>query len=618
MKKVDERPTGPLAPVQEFLGWGLPPRDIDLRFDLPPRNRRGRRPPLTPERMHEALSRRSTTPEEYLTELAAVVVDLNRWPLSPKRRLALLEPLAGWFYVAAAPAIAELIADDGGIPEPAGRRRALELHDRCAAALVDGYRILFARDYGRASFLYARARLRIYRCACRMLELIKLRQRIAGMRYLHLEPAAWRTAHTVFAAMRACEPVEQILDALSLRNQSLDRRTQASLRHHYISLTSYGILDYRSWPEHDQLAIDLYVAAVPDAVRIADYDPKLEPRPWYLYASCYDDEPPARQPPDDPRRGPTLLLDHHALAAHIRDDTLALASAIAARDSFRTPPRLARIEAERRTAVAYLLQRSLRVRDNWEDASQTAEQHRDLRIYVGLAEARTHLLAVFQREDGRIKRSRELSDLFAQRSAMIGEDDSATRQALWYVLRDEQATMRIKTQETRFTNRMFVGNLLAYGFGEGVVLAPRIGKVNRIYRPAAGTVMLDIDYLASFAAPVQMRGCRATSAVDAGHDQGLAAVSEQDLQGEPIPALLIHHPQQGWGIITPPQDRLWQGAEVAVRIGGRFNRARLGEARDVTNEFCRFLVSSAAFPSKPRYPQPDTTTLPQTVAIPAG
>jgi hypothetical protein len=407
--------------------------------------------------------------------------------------------------------------------------------------------------------------------------------------------------------MRGCEPVELVLDALSLRNQSLDRRTQASLRQHYVSLGSYGILDYSAWPEYDQLAIDLYAAAVPDAIRIADYDPKLDPRPWYFYTSCYDEGPPRRRPPDDTRLGQTLLLDHHALAAQIRDDTRALADAIAARDSFRTPPRLARVAAERRTAVAYLLQRNLRAVEDWQEDAAAQQQHRDLRIYAGFPEVRAHLLAVFRRDDGRVKRSRELSDLFARRSAMLGEDDSATQESLWYVLRDGQETMRIKTQETRFTNRMFVGNLIAYGFGEQEVRTPRIGKVNRIYRPTTGTVMLDIDYLASFAAPVGVFACNAPALGREERGAIPAPVAEQDLQGEPLRGLLIHHPQHGWGIITPPQDRFWQGASICIRTGKSLSRALLGEARDVTNEFCRFLVSSAALPAKPpRYPDPAT------------
>jgi hypothetical protein len=619
MQAPDAEDTGPFQGLRRWLGLGLPPRTIELRFDLPPRRRKGRRPPLTPEAAHEALGRHSATPEEYLSELLNIVSSLNRWPLQAKRRMALLEALAGWFYAAAAPALVQLLSEGRGIPEPPGRRQTLELHDRCATALLEGYRTLFTADYQASSYFYSRARVRVYRCACRVLELLKLRQRIAGARYMQLEPSDWRTAHTLFAAMRACEPVDKVIDALSLRNQALDRRTQASLRQHYASLVTYGILDYSAWPEHEQTAIDLYSAAVPDGIRLLDYDPHLDPKPWHLYASCYDEGPPQRHPPDDARNAPTLLLDHHALAANIRADTRALSGAIAASDTLRIPPRLARIDAERRTAVAYLLQRNLRPPDDWDQDTASAEEHRDLRIYVGFDEARDHLLAVFQRDDGRLRRSRELTDLFAKRSAMIGEDDSATRQTLWYVLRDNQDSMRIKTQETRFTNRMFVGNLLAYGFGDQVQKAPRVGKVNRIYRPIAGIVLLDIDYLANFAAPVRLYACAPPLSLETAADATAEPATEEELEGESLTCLLTHHPQQGWGLITPPQERLWRDAQVCLRIGKRLSRARLGEVQDVTDEFCRFQISSAAFPRKPpSYPQATAATRPQAATASLG
>ncbi|WP_058554716.1 hypothetical protein [Thiohalocapsa sp. ML1] len=611
-----------LGGLRRFFGLDIPPRAIELRFDTPRPNRKGRRPPLTPERAHALLGQNSATPDDYLKALLGIVGDLNRWPLDAERRLALLESLSGCFYAAVAPALKDLVAEGGGIPESPGRREVLELYERCAASLVQGYRALFAADYARSNFFYSRVRGRVYRCACRMLELIKLRQRLAGVRYLRLEADAWRTANTVFAALRACEPVDRVLDTLSLRNQSLDRRTQASLRQHYVSLSTYGILDATAWPEREQIAIDVYVNSVPHAIRVLDYDPRLDPRPWYLYASCYDDGAPTRRPPDDTRHGATVLLDHHALAAHIRADALALEQAIIAHDRFRVPPRLARIEADRRTAVAYLLQRNLRVGNDWTDEPAAAEQHRDLRVYAGFPEVRTHLLAIYSRDDdGRVKRSRELADLFAQRSAVIGEDDTAPQQSLWFVLQDSQDAMRIRTQETRFTNRMFVGNLLAYGFGEDEVRTPRIGKVNRIFRPTSGVVMLDIDYLASFATPVRLSGCAAPHPAG-DSDPTLAPISEADLMGEPMTALLIHHPQHGWGIITPPQEQLWKDAFVCIRTGRRLTRARLGEVRDVTGEFCRFQVVSAALPAAaPSYPRPSAPApaeRPPPLPLPAG
>jgi hypothetical protein len=560
---------------------------------------------MSPQRIGQDLDRRSATPDEYLKQLQKITEQLNRWPVGATKRMELLEWLAKQFYTFAAPMFADLVRAYGGIPESPERRETFELHEHCTSALIDGYCILFAADYGRRSIFYRPVRARVYRCACRIMELTKLRQRIIGARYLRLEPRAWRTAHTVYAAMRACEPDDVVLDTLSQRNQSLDTSTQASLRQHYASLISYGALDYVAWPEQDQIAIDTYVRAVADAIRIQDFDPRLDPRPWYLYTHCYSEDPPTQQPPDDAQTDRIIMFDHRGLAASIRDDVKRLDIAIASRDNFKLPPRLTRIPEHRRIAFSFLLKRNLRVADDWSEDEDEPAEHRDLRIYTGFDEVRAHLLALFRRDDGRIRKMRELSDLFAQHSAVIGEDEKAPQRSLWYVLRDNQNTMRIKTQETRFTNRMYVGNLIAYGFGEEEVRTPRIGKVNRIFRPEAGTVLLDIEYLAAFGTPVRVYAVEPIqSDLGSASDETLVPVTESELSSEPLAAILIKHEQHGWGVVTPPQDQLWQGAMICIQTGNRLTRARLGEAGDVTAEFCRFTVTSAAFPSnQPHYPK---------------
>lgn len=597
----------PLAAIREWLGVDLPARNLDLRFEMLHRWRRGKRPPLTPERVRESLARHRTTPEEHLRELNAIAGNLNRWPLGEEKHMVLLECLAKEFYIASAPLILQLMQASGGIPEPPERRETFELHDRCATALLDGYRSVFAQDYQRHPFFYRRIRPRIYRCACRILELVKHRQRLAGARYLRLDPTAWRTAHTVFAAMWTCEPVDDGLDTLSRHDQSLDRRAHASLRQHYVSLATYDLLDYVAWPELDQIGLDAYVGAEPDAIRLRDFDPQLDPRPWYLYTHCYSEGPPSPQPPADLLSGPTLMLDHHNLAACIRADLKGMDEARARGDNFRTPPRLLRIATERRTAFCFLLQRNLREAADWAENEAEPAKHRDLRIYAGFQEVREHLSYLFRRDDGRLRQGHELSDLFARRSAVIGEDETAPQHSLWFVLQDTRGRLLIRTQETRFTNRMQIGNLLAYGFGEAQAQAPRIGKVNRVLRPAAGLVLLDIDDLASFATPARLFALSDAAAARA-DDPTAPPLVAGDLTGEPLASLLSRAERGSWGLLTPPQTTLRPGEIVGIKTGSRLTRARVGTLDDVTVEFCRFTVTSAGFPTQPpSYPAPAKT-----------
>jgi len=584
------------ARVRNFFGLDLPERKIALRFDPLPPKRGGNKPPLTETKLQALLHSKRTTPREFLGHILSTSRDLNHYPLSSKRRMALTELLANALYAAIVPKLDEIAKAGGGIPEQDGRRATLELFERGVLILTDSYRLIFAVDYGRGRFWYVRARPRAYRCACRILELIKLHHRIVGLRYMPLPPTTSRIANTLFAAMHACEPVDFAIDTLSAHAPVIDARATASLRQHYASLLSYTILDYSAWPEQEQFFIDTYTNAIQDAITFSDYEPNAARRHKDLFVvGCYQESPPARKLPAQPDLGPVLSIDYGILATSIRKDYAEMSRARADRNQFSMPPRLARMEPVYQTATGYLLHRNLELPHKWGDLSSSRQRHRDLRIYTGFEEVRAHLLSIF-RGGSRMQRSRELSNMFARRSAVIGDDDSATRESLWYVLYDNNEQMRIKTQETRFTNRMFIGNLLAYGFGAEQVFKPRIGKVNRIFRPEAGTVIIDIEYLASFATPIAL------------HKRNPAAETEPGkikVVGKPLSALLIHHPTRGWGVITPPQENFWERTSVGIQTGKRVTLGALGEAQDVTNEFHWFYVESNSFPSKaPDYPEP--------------
>jgi len=581
------------ARIRRFLGTDLPPRTLQLRFGILPPTRCRSKPPRSIKRL-QAQATAGSTPIERMEALLGQARMLNRCPMPAGRRFTGLEVLARVFHGEAAPKLAEVSEEIGGIPEHPGRGALLDLIDQTAQALLYGYQLVFASDYRRSRFWYAKVRHRVHRCAGRILELIKIKHRITGLRYAPLPPESWRLANTVYAVMRAYETTDLPLRTLAAGDAGITGPREASLDQLYAWIQTYHILDYSAWPEQGQFFIDEYCSAVDGGIRIHDHDgSNLVAAKDTLLATCWQDTPPARRL-SEADLGPVVIIDYRILADSIRLDYVELSRARADRNRFAMPPRLARLEPVHQTATGYLLHRNLRLPGLWGDVSDKRQRHRDLRIYVGYDEVRAHLLAIFA-ANGRAQPSRELSNLFARRSAMIGEDDSATTESLWYVLYADEQRMRIKTQETRFTTRMFIGNLLAYGFGRKQVFQPRVGKVNRIYRPGTGTVVIDIEYLASFGTPITL------------HKRDVKAASEPGrlrVVGQPLPALLIHHPRRGWGVITPPQEGFWEHTPVGIQSGRQVILAELGEAQDVTAEFCWFSMASKSFPQQPpRYPE---------------
>ncbi len=580
--------------IRRFLGLDIPERDLDLRFDLLPPAHVGKKPPGGLAALAAGLQAHRTTPREIFEYLATTIRSVNRHAMSARRRFELNEALAHAFYTEAAAQIVLLATEGGGIPESKGRRELLELFERIVASLTEGYQILFASDYRRRRFWYARVRERAYRCACRVLELIWLGHRIRALRYMPPSPDSWRIANTVFIVMRPIEQVDRATPTLAAHHGALGDPHQASLQDLFCSIQAYQLLDYSAWPEQGQSFIHKYCGSVEGGIQVLDPPtPAGTPGTDQLVTRCYQDRPPEDRPTGDDL-GPALLIDYHALANAIKTDFAALSRARADPNRFSMPPRLARCEPAMQTAIGFLLHRNLGLPGKWGDVASEQQQHRDLRVYTGFQEVRAHLLSIFSSGD-RLQKSRDLSNVFARRSAMIGEDGSAANESLWYLLYETEEQMRIKTQETRFTNRMFIGNLLAYGFGHDEVFRPRIGKVNRIYRPAAGFVVIDIEKLASYATPIALH-----KRVAGAHGDG----GKIKVIGKPLPALLIHHPRRGWGIVTPPQETFWEKTPVGIQTGKRVTLTTLGQAQDLTAEFCWFGVSSSAFPERPpAYPE---------------
>jgi len=103
-------------------------------------------------------------------------------------------------------------------------------------------------------------------------------------------------------------------------------------------------------------------------------------------------------------------------------------------------------------------------------------------------------------------------------------------------------------------------------------------------------VVIDIEYLASYGIPVTLHKRDPHASAEPGTLKVI---------GKPLPALLIHHPQRGWGVITPPQDGFWERTRVGIQSGRRVTPAELGEAQDVTAEFCWFGMAAKSFPAQP-------------------
>jgi len=560
--------------LEYFFGLNLPRTRMELGFDLVRPKRKGTKPWRSKKAIDVRLTEAKEEPTRLFEQIRMQTRYLNRYSLGQIQRLSLTTRVMQWFYPAAYQQMQGIAKVKSGIPEDAYQRELLDLIADTTRALITSYQLVFQADYQQNRFWYARARRRIYQCAFRILELIKLEQRLCGLRFQTLNAKHWRLANTLYRAIRDYENVELPLPSLDETTREIhDSRTPA-LQDIYAAIQIFWILDPAAWPERTQSFIHTYCNSVDQGIIISDYDGGTV-EPDSMVTQCYRDRPPSKVA-GPAEHGPPVLIDYRILARTMRDDYRELFKARAEQNNYLIPRNLRPLEPIYQLVTGRIMSRNLDNPRIWEDLSHSRQQQRDLRIYTGFGEVQAHLLAVFSGSDT-IRRTGQMSDLLAMRSAKIGEDESSTEESLWYVLYQDERRLRLKTQETRFTNPMQIGTILAYGFGDDEILRPRIGKVSRLHHPEPGHVVIDIDHLTNYAAPVQMQ----KMIYCADHQQ-------REVTGKPAVALLTHDTSRGWGALIPYQDRYWEGAIVELQVGRNKLQVEFVTLLDVSPEFMYF------------------------------
>ena len=185
---------GKLIPrIRRYLGLDLPARRLDLKFDLTPPSRRSGKGAKSERDLARSLKPLTKQPEAYLRTLQKQIQGQNSQVMASAKRMARTAAALRWYYPMARQCI-NRFSKKAGIPDEPERQQLLDMVSAIAGSLTTSYKIIFSEDYDSSRFQYTRRRDRIYTCAFRILELIRLEQRSRGLRYQPLPPRAWQDA----------------------------------------------------------------------------------------------------------------------------------------------------------------------------------------------------------------------------------------------------------------------------------------------------------------------------------------------------------------------------------------------------------------------------------------
>ena len=578
IRPLDMKPPGPMAGVARKIVWevrnflllDIPKRSIALDFKLPSPSARAKVGSRSSAELYES----DNDPLEFLKLLHARIKFLNFAKLATSARLRANHDLLKKFYPVAIPLLVELAKADG-IPESEHRRQALMVTNDIASILVTSYAFVFANYYEGSKHHYARHRKQVPELASCIFELLLLKQRARALRYQMLEPNDWSMANTVFYVMRAYEDAQRAMPTLASELNMDTLRGKKSLTDQFILLQIQAWFDLLRLPTHLQWVIGSYVLKVENAVRLREDTGALNTNEMLVY--CYGKQAAETRRLDIPA-GPALVLNLHHLVEAIHEDCKARGTTNT-RDASPAMPRFAHFE----TADHFVIRNQLlsRLTPKEDSVVSAAEQQVDgLRIFAGFSA----VFALLRHQKSEFGSEERLEDRLSNRSAAFAIDGREIRKSLWSFSFQSENMTRFTTTESKDTNAMGIGMLLAYGVADEVN-RPRLAVVSRISRPYGKALELDMRFIASFCEPVIL-----------------------DFNTVKVPGLMLYDPRDGghWALAFPPRDVLMGIDKVEIHRNKKVVSVELTRILDASSDFYLFettLTSSQlGFYSVPQYP----------------
>ncbi len=511
-------------------------RIIPLKLDVPMirvRNRRQQKLQAPPESWKEL----NCYPTELLREIDRYLQALNTERTTSSKRRDWVEHAMQY----ACPAMRKIYSEhykSEALPESHDRREGLVAAINVCGQLASGYKRQLNEDFSVPDASYGRVRVRVRHHALRVLELMRMEQRLRAMRYQKLSEKNWQDCNHLFFAISQCEDVDEPQLALSCLQVMLDspnneseRRapTMTSINLAYLSIQLNGLFDITTLSAPKLHVVDVQVTTVINSITIIpDHGKSLGRGKLLVYygQSC----PPYFRRQDELQRKKQadwlkargdstvagLSLVEHELKALIID--------VAPMDALLTEEhqkKLARFESTDAVQgekpedaknkyssvtdqddLANLLTidamcDGLRLKQRLEEREYIIGQ-KVLYVYNGFMSVYKLLVDMLSEQEEAnpdLAVDNELRDALAGRSALIAADMEAGEFGQWFVVDKSKGGVHIKTRETEFTTALFIGQVVAFAYSREDLATPVLGYVVRLRRSLSKEIEVTIRVL---------------------------------------------------------------------------------------------------------------------------
>ncbi|OGT22132.1 MAG: hypothetical protein A2V90_05685 [Gammaproteobacteria bacterium RBG_16_57_12] len=495
---------------------------------------------------------------------------LNHSQVPAQTRLKILEYILQMIYPHVV-SVSQQHDVNESFPETEERRWGLASALSVIQQLAIGYKHLFIEDYHLPDKAYLQQRDRLCQSGVRILELTGIEQRIGALRYQKLSRQAWRECHQVFFALHQYEDVDEprrLAGWFRLPLNASKQEGMATPKQLFIAIQLFGIVDTLSWPGRFIAALDSYLRRSESSIVIARDETGVLPGG---YVVCYFDYAGPGQLAKTEQGRAGILMDIRPLLAQLERDNFYLAEQSPDERIKNLSPPLMQLHEHDRQIFLELLAKKLLMHHRVEERVYVGA-NREMDIYFGFMEGYRHIQGMngASKDVARDGLPRSLNDILAGRTAALTEDSRHCRDAQWFVVDESRSGIRIRTNESRYTNPMGHGQLVVMECSAGQPTATQLGYVCRLHRPGKDELEVTIVRLSDAFECVGIQ------------DEGMRQT------GRAIPAYLFHADDVSHRLIFHSRQQRQPGEELIMQAKMAENGVVLGNIAFIQQEFTVF------------------------------
>jgi len=522
-------------------GEVVAPRVIPLKLDVPVMRVRHRHTQEKLQPPPDSWKELNKYPTELLREIDRYLQRVNTEKMRNSKRMAWI----GHALQYACPAMRKIYSEhykSEALPESHDRREGLVAAANVCSQLAVGYKRQLNEDFALPDIRYARVRPRVRHYALRVLELLRMEQRLRAMRYQNLSEKNWQDCNQVFFALSQCEDVDEQQLSLNCLQVLLDssanegvRRAPAmtSLSQVYLYIQFNGLFNINALLCQKLHVVDAQIASIIDSITvIPDHGKELGHGKLLVYHG--QDCPPYFKRQDEVQRKKQLawlaargefsageaLSSEYKLRAFIIDVAPLDAMLMKEHQKF-----LVRFESQDfvedvkakgaknkyntvadQDDLANLLTidamcDGLQLKQRKEEREYILGQ-KVLYVYNGFMSVYKLLVDMAtekENENPDLAIDNDLRDALAGRSALIAADLQDNEFGQWFVVDRSEGGVHIKTRESEFTTALFIGQLVAFAYSREGLAKPTLGYVVRLRRNVRKEIEVTVRILSKAA-----------------------------------------------------------------------------------------------------------------------